>query len=296
MRARRARADVPIAERISARVTHHGEGPFWDAANRRLLVMDVLAAEIVAVDSFGSFSRHGVPSRVVTVVRRRKCGGFVIGTENGLIGADEEMSAFEPIVTLLNDPTCRTNDGGCDPLGGFVIGTMGYDQRSGAGTVYRIGPDHQVVELLSSVSISNGVQWSADGSRAYYIDTPTKRVAVFDVDPMTGTWSGRRTHISLEDAAGYPDGMAIDDEDGLWVARWGGGAVNHYDAAGRLVETVTVPGVTQVSSCAFGGVQRDVLYITTSREGLADDREPSAGAIFAVSTGSRGPVVEAFAG
>jgi sugar lactone lactonase YvrE len=57
-----------------------------------------------------------------------------------------------------------------------------------------------------------------------------------------------------------------------------------------------VPGVTQVSSCAFGGVQRDVLYITTSREGLADDREPSAGAIFAVSTGSRGPVVEAFAG
>ena len=296
MRARRARADVPIAERISARVTHHGEGPFWDAANRRLLVMDVLAAEIVALNLSGELSRHRVPSRAVTVIRRRECGGFVIGTENGLIGADEGISAFEPVVTLFNDPNCRTNDGGCDPLGGFVIGTMGYDQRSGAGTVYRVGPDHQFIELVSSVSISNGVQWSADGSRAYYIDTPTKRVDVFDVDPMTGIWSGRRTHISLEHAAGYPDGMAIDDEDGLWVARWGGGAVNHYDAAGRHVETVTVPGVTQVSSCAFGGDQLDVLYITTSSQGLLDDREPSAGAVFAVDTRSRGPVVGAFAG
>lgn len=287
---------MAIAERVSARLTHHGEGPFWDAANRRLLVMDMLAANIVAVDSSGLLSRHGVPSRVVTVIRRRECGGFVIGTENGLIGTDAEMSAFEPIVTLFDDPNRRTNDGGCDPLGGFVIGTMAYDQRSGAGTVYRVGPDHQVVELLSSVSISNGVQWSADGSRAYYIDTPTKRVDVFDVDQLTGMWSGRRTHISLEDAPGYPDGMAIDEEDGLWVARWGGGAVNHYDAAGRLVEMITVPGVTQVSSCAFGGDELNVLYITTSREGLADGREPAAGAIYAVNTRSRGPVVRAFAG
>ena len=287
---------MPIAERVSARITHHGEGPFWDADNRRLLVMDVLAAEIVALNPSGKLSRHTVPSRVVTVIRRRECGGLVIGTENGLIGADEGISAFEPVVTLFNDPNCRTNDGGCDPLGGFVIGTMAYDQRRDAGKVYRVGPDHQVAELLAPVSISNGVQWSADGSRAYYIDTPTKRVDVFDVDPMTGTWSGRRTHISLEDAAGYPDGMAIDEEDGLWVAVWGGGAVRHYDTSGRLVETITGPGVTQVSSCTFGGDQRDLLYITTSRLGLPDDREPPAGAVFVAGTRSRGSVPAVFAG
>jgi sugar lactone lactonase YvrE len=146
------------------------------------------------------------------------------------------------------------------------------------------------------VSISNGVQWSADGTRVYYIDTPTRRVDVFDVDPGTGAWSGRRVHIHLDNTPGYPDGMAIDEDDGLWVALWGDGAINHYTAAGRLVETITVPGVTQASSCAFGDSGRDVLYITTSRQGLRYDQQPSAGALFAVHTGSRGAVVSEFAG
>jgi sugar lactone lactonase YvrE len=189
-----------------------------------------------------------------------------------------------------------TNDGGCDPFGGFVIGTMAYDERPGGGAVYRVTPDHRVVELLSPVSISNGVQWSADGAHVYYIDTPTRRVDVFDVDPETGAWSGRRAHIRFEDTAGYPDGMAIDEDGGLWVALWGGGAVNHYDSAGRLVETIGVPGVTQVSSCAFGGEARDVLYITTSRQGLPDDDEPSAGSVFAVNAESRGAEAPEFAG
>lgn len=75
----------------------------------------------------------------------------------------------------------------------------------------------------------------------------------------------------------------------------GWGAVNHYDAAGRFVQTIYVPGVTQVSSCAFGGHDRSVLYITTSRVGLPD-RESDAGAVFAVATRTQGAVQSEFAG
>lgn len=284
------------AERLTHPVAYHGEGPFWDVRTRRLFCMDVLAGEIVAVDPFGGLSRHKVPSRVATVIRRRTSGGYVIATEHGLIGADDDLSAFERIVDVTDEPTCRTNDGGCDPFGGFVIGTMAYDERPGGGAVYRVSQDHQVMKVLEPVSISNGIQWSADGTHVYYIDTPTGRVDVFDVDSKTGGWSGRQAHIDLDGTQGDPDGMAIDEDDGLWVALWGGGAVNHYDASGRLVETIGVPGATQVSSCAFGGDRRDVLYITTSRLGFSDDQEPSAGAVFAVQTRSRGAVVSDFAG
>ncbi len=283
------------ADRVTAPVAYHGEGPYWDAFTGRLLSMDVLAGVIVALDPAGGLTRYQVPSRIASVVRRRASGGFAVATEHGLVGADDQLSAFERIADITNDPNVRTNDGGCDPLGGFVIGTMAYDERPGRGAVYRVTPDHEVIQLLSPVSISNGVQWSADGSLVYYIDTPTRRVDVFDVDPETGAWSGRRRHVDLDGAPGYPDGMAIDEEDGLWVALWGGGAVNHYDAAGRLVETIRVPGVTQVSSCAFGGDGRDVLYVTTSRQGLADDHEPSAGAVFAFHTQVRGAVTAEFA-
>ncbi|OBG63628.1 gluconolaconase [Mycobacterium sp. E735] len=220
----------------------------------------------------------------------------MIATEHGLVGANDELSAFERIASVTGDPGIRTNDGGCDPFGGFVVGTMAYDGRPGGGEVYRVTPDYRVIKLLSPVSISNGVQWSADGTRVYYIDTPTRRIDSFSVEPETGAWSDRRVHLFLDRTLGYPDGMAIDEDDGLWVALWGGGAVNHYDANGRLVEKISVPGVSQVSSCAFGGDRRDLLYITTSRQALADDEQPSAGAIFAVHTGSRGAVMPDFGG
>jgi sugar lactone lactonase YvrE len=258
--------------------------------------MDVLAGTVVAIDSAGGLHRHPVPSRATTVIRHRAHSGFVIATEHGLVVADDGLATFEHLADVVDDPAVRTNDGGCDPLGGFVIGTMSYDEQPDGGALYRVTPDRRVTEILAPVSISNGVQWSADGAHVYYIDTPTRRVDVFDVDPRTGAWSGRRTHIRIDDTQAFPDGMAIDEEGGIWIAMWGGGAVNHYDKAGRLVETITVPGVTQVSSCAFGGDERSVLYITTSRKNLPVAQEPNAGAVFSVQTTVRGAALAEFAG
>ena len=284
------------AERFTRPFAYHGEGPFWDSRTNRLLCMDVLASAVVAIDSLGGLRRYPTPGRAATVIRRRMHGGFVIATEHGLVTADDELATFGQLAEVIHDPAVRTNDGGCDPLGGFVIGTMSYYGKPNGGAVYRVTPDQRVAELLAPVSISNGVQWSADGARVFYIDTPTLRVDVFDVDPQTATWSERRTHISIDVAQGLPDGMAIDEEDGLWIALWGGGAVNHYDRTGRLVEMIGVPGVTQVSSCAFGGEDRSVLFITTSRKDLPAGHEPEAGAVFSIQTAVRGAVQAEFAG
>lgn len=285
------------AERFTSSFAYHGEGPFWDTRSNRLLCMDVLAGNVVAIDSDGGLQRYSVPSRATTVIRHRAQTGFIMATEHGVVVTDEGFTTFESVAEVVLDPSVRTNDGGCDPLGGFVIGTMSYDERSSGGAVYRVTSEcRQATTILAPVSISNGVQWSADGTHVYYIDTPTRRVDVFDFDLRTGAWSGRRTHLPVERTDGFPDGMAIDEDDGLWIALWGAGAVNHYDKDGRFVETITVPGVTQVSSCAFGGDDRTVLYITTSRKGLPTGHEPDAGAVFRVQTSVRGAAQAEFAG
>ncbi|OPX11455.1 gluconolaconase [Mycobacterium sp. AT1] len=290
-----SRPPVRGAERFTRSFANHGEGPFWDSRGGRLLCMDVLAASVVAIDTEGGVRRYPVPSKAATVIRHRSGPGFVLATEHGLVLADSELATFEPLARVVLDPTVRTNDGGCDPLGSFVIGTMNYDGDSDKGAVYRVTPDGEVAQILSPVTISNGLQWSADGTRVFYIDTPTRRVDAFDVDD-NGAWSNRRPHIEITDTPGLPDGMAIDEEGGLWVALWGAGAVNHYDTSGRLVDTISVPGVTQTSSCTFGGADRTVLFVTTSRQGLPDDREPDAGAVFAVEVGVRGAHPLEFAG
>lgn len=284
------------AERLTPVLTHHGEGPFWDSRTDRFLCLDVFASAVVEIDLAGGHRRHLVPSRAATVIRRRTSGGFVVAIERGILTTDERFQSFEPLTSLSDEACLRTNDGGCDPLGAFVIGTMSYDERTGAGAVYRIAPDRTVTTLVSPVSISNGVQWSDDGERVFYVDTPTLRVDAFDVDAASGAWSGRRTHIHIDRGLGFPDGMAIDEAGGLWIALWGGGAIVHYDGSGRYVETVAVPGVSQVSSCAFGGEDRSTLFITTSRKGIPEGKEPDAGAIFAVQTSVRGSLQSEFAG
>jgi sugar lactone lactonase YvrE len=148
--------------------------------------------------------------------------------------------------------------------------------------------------VLEGVTISNGLQWSADGSRVFYNDTPTGRIDVFDFDGDTGRFSARRPFVALGEGLN-PDGMAIDTEDGVWIALWGGSAVHRYDSSGRLSEVIDLP-VSHVTACAFGGAGRSTLYITTSRLGLEAGAEPEAGAVFTARTGITGARPFAWAG
>jgi len=285
------------AERVTAPVTWHGEGPFWDDAGQRLLIVDMLAGAVVDLASFEHPQRYDVGSAVAAVIRRRRDGGFIVATEHGFSLFDERFTLVRRLADLLDDPAIRLNEGGCDPAGRFFIGSMAYEQTSGAAAVYRLDPDGSTRTVLAGVTISNGLQWSPDGALAYYIDTPTRRVDVFDVDPADGSLHDRRPFVRLDDdVTGDPDGMTIDAEGGLWVALWGGGAVQRFDASGALTEVVDVPGVTHTSAAAFGGPDLDTLYITSSRQHLADDAEPEAGAVFAARPGVRGTVLPAYAG
>ena len=138
--------------------------------------------------------------------------------------------------------------------------------------------------------MSNGFAFSPDRRLAYYIDTRTGRVDVFDY--TDGELTGRRPLVA---DAGHPDGMAVDTGGNLWVAQFGGSCVLEFSAGGDLVGRVDV-GARQVTACTFGGADLQTLYITTSRQGLADGDDPAAGAVFAVRTGTTGMAALEFAG
>lgn len=284
---------VVRAERFTAPCTSHGEGPFWDAPRDRLLLVDMLAGDVLAVSGDARVERHHLAS-VAAALRARRVGGFVLATEDRFLLLDDDLVAQEELSAVFSDVTLRFNDGGCDPAGAFLVGTMAYDESPGRGTLYRLDPDHGVSVVLEGVTISNGVQWTRDGRSALYVDTPTGRIDRFDVDPGSGAWSQRRTFAEVA-GPGLPDGLALDEQDGAWVALWGGGAVHRYDVSGRLDRVVELP-VTQVTACAFGGPDLSTLFITTSRQGVPDGEQPDAGAVFAYDAGIRSAVPHAWAG
>ncbi|WP_338144981.1 MULTISPECIES: SMP-30/gluconolactonase/LRE family protein [Cryobacterium] len=182
----------------------------------------------------------------------------------------------------------------CDPDGRVYCGSMAYDQRPGAGILHRLDPDGTVTPVLSNLSIPNGLDWSPDGSLAYFNDTPTGRVSVLDYSRESGL-TGLRTFVEIPPGAGYPDGLTVDSEGAVWVALYGGSAVHRYSPAGRLDEIVEV-AAQNVTACTFGGPHLDRLFITTSRENLHPGQDPLAGSLFAADVGVAGLPVREFFG
>ncbi|HSY16414.1 MAG TPA: SMP-30/gluconolactonase/LRE family protein [Jatrophihabitantaceae bacterium] len=282
---------MSIAEQVTARITHHGEGPAWDPAVGQLRFVDMMTGDLLTLRPDGGADRVHVGT-VAAAWRPHTSGGVIVAVERGfaLLADDGTVRTLPEVFT---DPAIRMNDGGCDPQGRFYCGTMAYDGTSGAGTVYRLDLDGSVSAVLTGVSISNGIVWSLDGQTVYYVDTPTKRVDAFDFLAEAGTFGQRRPVAAITAPGASPDGMTIDADGFLWVALWGGGAVHRYSPDGTLADVIDV-GARQVSACAFGGPELDTLYITTSRQGLNDDEQPGAGALFATVPGVRGVPVLPF--
>jgi sugar lactone lactonase YvrE len=280
------------AEQVTGPVTYHGEGPVWSESWGGLRWVDMLAGDVLSLAADGTIDRRHV-GNVAAALRPRRQGGAVIAVERGFALEDAD-GVIRYLGELWTDTHVRMNEGGCDPDGRFYCGSMAYDQRPGAGALYRLDPDDSVHVVLENVTISNGLEWSPDGSLAYYNDTPTQRVDVFDYDGESGL-TGRRPFAEIPAEAGGPDGLTVDEEGGVWVALYGGGAVRRYNPEGVLDEVIEVPA-EQVTACTFGGSNLDQLFITTSREGLGGGDDPLAGSVFRSAVGVASLPVREFAG
>ena len=251
----------------------------------------MLAGDILSLTDAGGITRRHVGT-VAAAVRPREGGGAVIGVERGFCLEDAD-GTLTPLRDVWTDTGLRMNEGGCDPDGRFYCGSMAYDKRPGAAALYRLDPDLSVRPVLYGVTISNGLDWSPDGSLAYYNDTDTHSIAVFDYDRDAGL-TGMRAFTLMEDNE-LPDGLTVDAQGGVWVAINGSGEVRRYTPDGRLDGVVQV-AARQVTACAFGGPSLNQLFITTSREQLEPGEDPLAGSLFRADVHITGMPARPFAG
>jgi sugar lactone lactonase YvrE len=280
------------AQQLTDPIAFHGEGPVWSDRWGGLRWVDMLAGDILSLNPQGAVERRHVAA-VAAALRPRRGGGAVIGIERGF-ALEEPEGSLTYLPELWSDPGVRMNEGGCDPDGRFYCGSMAYDKRPGAAALYRLDPDGAAHVVLDGITISNGLEWSPDGTRAYYADTATNRIDVFDYTAEAGLLR-RRPFVEMPPEGGRPDGLTVDTEGGVWVALSRASAVHRYTVEGRLDQVVEVPA-RKVTACTFGGPELDTLFITTSQEGLKPGEDPLAGSLFQVKVGLRGLPVREFAG
>ena len=278
-------------EQVTGPEVYHGEGPVWFPGWGGLRFVDMLAGDVMSLLADGSLERRHVAA-VAAAVRPRTGGGAVIGVERGF-ALEESDGTVAVLPELWRDPGVRMNEGGCDPEGRFYCGSMAYNRAIGAGALYRLDFGGDVEVVLDHVTVSNGLEWSPDGSRVYYNDTATYTVTVFDYDASAGFHNGR-AFAELPDQ-GRPDGLTVDAEGGVWVAVSNGGVVHRYSTDGVLDVVLEVPA-RKVTACTFGGAELEQLFITTSQENIDLTEDPLAGSLFRAEVGVRGLPVRVFAG
>ena len=268
---------MEIAVRANAKLA---EGPRWDAATGRLLWVDVEGCELHVLVS--GEDRSIVLDAMVGAAAPTTGGSALVALADRLALIDLADESVSTLVRLPHGPDVRANDGACDAAGRFWIGTMRLDLEPGAGALYRY--DGRLQRVLEGVTLANGLGWTRDDTHMYFTDSAVHRIDVFDFELASGRLDGRRPFVSIDKSDGIPDGLAVDDEGGVWVALYGGSCLHRYDERGRLDAVLEVPA-ENVTSCCFGGDDGRSLFVTTA----APD-----GNVYVTQPGVSGPPAHVF--
>lgn len=263
-----------------------GENPLWHAAERALYWCDVPRGQLLRYD----------PELGSTEIVREKSGdigGFTIEVDHSLLlfltgGRVVRWKDGRETVLLdgiARERSSRFNDVIADSHGRVFCGTM--RTQSQMGVLYRLHADLRPEIVCNNVGCSNGMGFSGDGTRFYYVDSFAGTVSVFDYTPASGKIGNRRTFAQFEKGRGVPDGMTVDAEDYLWVAFWGGSRVARFDPSGREVASFALPA-HKVASLTFGGDDYSTLYITTAGGEARPENGAGAGGLFSLRTDTVG--------
>ncbi len=276
-----------------------GEGPVWVGEESVVYWVDIKGRQLNRYSTEDSAVRRWTLHDNLAWVLPCCSGGLLAGTrhEIGKLTLEPDLLFTPRVIVEADKPGNRLNDAKTDIDGSIWFGTMDDGETVPSGAFYRLLPDFSVRCADTGYTIANGPAIAPDGRFIYHTDTAAGTVFRY-TRQIDGTLSSRQPFIGFAKEDGYPDGLTVDAEGGLWIAHWGGGRVSRYFADGTFDRALPLP-VSQVTSCCFGGTNLDRLFVTTAAIGLtAADRarEPWAGGLFELDPGITGLPCPCFVG
>lgn len=263
------------------------EGVLWDDRAELVRFVDIREGRVLSARLDGDRLVDTAEVRVgetVGAVALAEDGGLLVAAARRLATISPDgVVAFGPQL-LDDDRPIRFNDGGVDPQGRFVVGTLSLTEPVGLERLLRVSPDGSVETLRDGIHLSNGVGWSPDGATIYHVDTSAKAVSSHSYRP--GGFDADEPWVAIPaEFPGFPDGLRVDAEGMLWIAQFSAGCVVRYAPDGRELARIVVDA--QQPTCA--GFVGERLVVTSAIEHLTpEERVPADGALFVADVGVTG--------
>jgi sugar lactone lactonase YvrE len=250
---------------VSARPHGLLEAPRPDG-NGGILYSDVLGGGVYRVPVAGDREPETV------LAKRRGIGGLVPHRDGGIVvsgrtiahvGADPD----EQRELLELDGVAGFNDVATDSAGRLLTGALRFRPFAGESPVptevWRVTAPGVAEIAATGLDWPNGIAVAPGDAAIYVSDTANGVVRVFAAGSTDGD-------VFARVSSGAVDGLALDEEGGLWVAL-GDGGMARFEADGSLDGFLDIPSGF-VSSVCFGGADRRDLYLTTADNPLHPER------------------------
>ena len=253
-----------------------GESPIWDEIYQRIYWVDIESKRLHAWSFLDNKKLEWeFPDRICAISLTKK--------NNVLLCAFDKFFAFFNVATKIitklsnqiNLPTnVRFNDGKTDGYGRFWCGTMSESNPSKSeGAIYLLDNNLNIHRIIQGIHISNSIVASPDNKYIYYADTFKKKIYKTNLSKDIDSIKAAKVFVDNTDSIGFPDGSTVDVNGYLWNAEWNGGQVSNYDLGGDLLNEIKTP-MRRPTSCAFGGKDMNILFITSALElGVRENNE-----------------------
>lgn len=236
-----------------------GECPLWDKKNNTFMFLDIRGKCIwCQVSENGWFNKINLPQEVGTMAICEN-GDLLLAMQDGIYRTSDGLN-FKKAHQDIKIKGRRFNDGKIGPDGAFYLGTTDND---GNGAFYKLS-DGVLTEIFDGCFCSNGIEWTSDNTKMYYIDSLKYMIEIFDFDINQGTLKNRQKFMDIPKELGLGDGMTLDENGDLYVALWSGSKVIKIDKNTKKITDEIILPCPKVSSCFFGGEKLNELYITTA--------------------------------
>jgi gluconolactonase len=192
---------------------------------------------------------------------------FICDYKRGLVLMDPKRGEIEAILATRNSESWKglndlvfASDGAC-----YFTDQGQTGMHDPTGRVYRLRPDGGLDLLLNTVPSPNGIVLNMKENRLFV--AVTRQNAVWRCPIMTdGSVSKVGTYLQLSGGHGGPDGMALDQEDGILVCQLGVG-IWRFDSDGMPTHLIEACVGHHMTNVAYGGPDNKTLFITEADTG-----------------------------